>query len=582
MPFDVQVAKKDGVTDAQIADYLAQKSGFDIGKARNDNVPDSDIVTYLSQKVAAPKTSAPEQNIIEKIGSSPLANELAKNGSEMADIIKNVPNQNPASSALQIIGQGAKTAATPIAMGISAITPESVKNYVSDSAVGDVARQYGQKWSEFSKQNPEISKDIGAATNIATMLPAGKVATAATDLATEGAGKVLSASGNVAKNAADIGAEKFAAMKAAKLAENPVPMTYSALKENSNNLYKQADALGGGFSPKLGEDITKAAQSMKDTGFKGELRPEAKTFNKKLDYYSKANNSDMTLADFQKMDKDLTADISAYNRSGESAYAKDLNDLKYKIRDMVKNPDYVVGTPAGVDAALAATQEWHRSLKMKDLEKIQERAAMAPNPKTSIQTQVKNLLLNENKMRGWAPEEKAALQSAQKTGALPGITNLFASRLIDSTIGGIAGMSGGPGGAIVGGLAGNALGSGAAKLAGKMQAARLGKAGSEIMKSRGGYTPSLLPNEITNLASKKAFQDAKLAARQSTKQTQIDAAGLGIKPSAKSIKSLSKNDAIDISEKLGMNKEEVMRKAKLAAQKKAAALGTDYKKGSKP
>lgn len=54
MPFDFEAAKRDGVTDSQIADYLASKSGFDIESARRDGVQDIEIADYLSRNEAKP------------------------------------------------------------------------------------------------------------------------------------------------------------------------------------------------------------------------------------------------------------------------------------------------------------------------------------------------------------------------------------------------------------------------------------------------------------------------------------------------------------------------------------------------
>lgn len=54
MPFDIEAARRDGVTDSQIADYLAAQSNFDIETARRDGVPDTEIAGYLSQSDAKP------------------------------------------------------------------------------------------------------------------------------------------------------------------------------------------------------------------------------------------------------------------------------------------------------------------------------------------------------------------------------------------------------------------------------------------------------------------------------------------------------------------------------------------------
>ena len=42
--YNYGLARRDGVTDAQIADYLASESGYDIEAARADGVPDKEII----------------------------------------------------------------------------------------------------------------------------------------------------------------------------------------------------------------------------------------------------------------------------------------------------------------------------------------------------------------------------------------------------------------------------------------------------------------------------------------------------------------------------------------------------------
>ncbi len=49
------------------------------------------------------KPQEADQNIIEKIGSSPLGNAVGDVISGTGDVIKNIPNQNPASSGLQLV-----------------------------------------------------------------------------------------------------------------------------------------------------------------------------------------------------------------------------------------------------------------------------------------------------------------------------------------------------------------------------------------------------------------------------------------------------------------------------------------------
>lgn len=50
MAFNVLAAKREGYTDAEIADYLAQRSGFNIAEARKEGYKDNEIVSYLNKQ----------------------------------------------------------------------------------------------------------------------------------------------------------------------------------------------------------------------------------------------------------------------------------------------------------------------------------------------------------------------------------------------------------------------------------------------------------------------------------------------------------------------------------------------------
>jgi len=60
MPFDIDAARRDGVTDSQIADYLASRSNFDITQARKDGVADTEIANYLSSRQSVTPKEAPK------------------------------------------------------------------------------------------------------------------------------------------------------------------------------------------------------------------------------------------------------------------------------------------------------------------------------------------------------------------------------------------------------------------------------------------------------------------------------------------------------------------------------------------
>lgn len=271
---------------------------------------------------------------------------------------------------------------------------------------------------------------------------------------------------------------------------------------NSQTLYKQGLELGAKFDPKLGVDIAKKATSLKETGFKGNLDASEKVYNRILDRVALSKKG-IDLSDFDKLDKDLTRYTNELNAAGRrNDLAKNLNNLKYEIRDMVRNPEYLRGSPQGVQLHSEAVGEWHRASKLRDMENLIAKS-QTTTPKRSLQTAIKNFRANENKMRGYTAEEKAALAQAEKTGIGTGLIDLFGSRMINAIAGAAGGgATGGWVGAAGGTIAGKAAGGAVANYAGKLQANRLNKlAGKAIMESKGGMQTAL-PEDVFNVVQR--------------------------------------------------------------------------------
>ncbi len=57
MPFDYEKARAEGATDEQIADYLAQETGYDIKNAYAEGAAPTDVIVYLSDVKDAPFTA---------------------------------------------------------------------------------------------------------------------------------------------------------------------------------------------------------------------------------------------------------------------------------------------------------------------------------------------------------------------------------------------------------------------------------------------------------------------------------------------------------------------------------------------
>ena len=90
MAFDVESARKEGYSDADIAGYLAQQRKFDLTGARKEGYSDADVIAHLSK--VAPKSEAPSdvelfykqlKNISGPIPTEPIA-AVARGASDVA------------------------------------------------------------------------------------------------------------------------------------------------------------------------------------------------------------------------------------------------------------------------------------------------------------------------------------------------------------------------------------------------------------------------------------------------------------------------------------------------------------------
>lgn len=168
---------------------------------------------------SSPQPKQPEKdlNIIERIGASPLGEAIGGSIQKSADIMAN-PRLDVISKGLQVGGQGVDIAAAPIAAGMSAAygaLPEGVRQPINKFA-GNVAQTVGDKYKaaiegladtrigkaigEYGMESPQLregmqeaSGNLGAIAKMASFVPAGKAATAATkpvaNVASEGLGK---------------------------------------------------------------------------------------------------------------------------------------------------------------------------------------------------------------------------------------------------------------------------------------------------------------------------------------------------------------------------------------------------------
>lgn len=468
----------------------------------------------------------PQDGFLENVGKSKLGQSFSSLIDETGNIIKNIPNQNPTSSALQIFGQGAKAISTPIVEAISYATPQAVKEYVSDSVVGDVARQYARKWGEFSKENPEIAKDISAAFNVATTLPLGNAATAGIkqvqkplaqavekieNIAQKSPGIIGKTESGIAVNAALGGIPNIASsipkgianrakgMKALK--PEQLDEIISSSHDATSAFYKAVDDTGATLRPqtaqKLNNDILSAIDTL-------QINPVAspKTLGAVKELYSRitvgkthpitgtVTQAPLTVSELDGFRKLLN------NISGEDAVVAN------KVRDTIDSAlssmtikDFVGGGANAPKLLLEARANAAKTFKLEEIRDIISKAAGDPR---AIKAGFKRFIDKKGWERGFNENEIRAIKEAAQYGK---------GELLERAIGtfgfdfgrtknvALPAIAGGSSLAVPGGLPLVAVGTGARQTGKYAARGKAQRAFDEILK-REGANEAAIPQDV--------------------------------------------------------------------------------------
>jgi hypothetical protein len=148
----------------------------------------------------------------------------------------------------------------------------------------------------------------------------------------------------------------------------------------------------------------------------------------------------MTLQAAQEVDEGIGNLIDReFGVRGLSKEGKRLADIQSNFRNQIENagPGDISGGSQGFDALGPARKAWSQAMKLSDLERIQTRAEMTDNPATSVRTQIRTLINNPSKLRGYSPEEIDALKTAAERGTIGSILHVFGSRLVPLAAGAV-------------------------------------------------------------------------------------------------------------------------------------------------
>lgn len=233
------------------------------------------------------------------------------------------------------------------------------------------------------------------------------------------------------------------------LSKAPKPISADEIKQLSNQAYQSAADKGGVLKGWFTNRFLDSISDVKPATVAGVRVPTDPKLDEAIEYISQLKNKRLTLDDAQALDEYLSEAVDSFTEMGQvKKSGQKLLEIQRRFRDAIESADQnlIEGGPEGFQALKEGRKLWSAQLKMRDIERIIQRAELTDNPATAIKTGFRNLLTNAKKSRGYSKEELAAIQRAASGGAAQDVLRTFGSRLW--TIAG--GAANGPLGAAIG------------------------------------------------------------------------------------------------------------------------------------
>ena len=456
------------------------------------------IVEVNGQEIEFPDSMSNEEirAVLQRKFPTPQAEQestLAQRLKGYEDYARAAPD--PVTRVLRTGASGARQFGDIVGTGLSEITPQFIKEPLGQAlnAVGSyaynlptgtgkgesVGKALGDVYSSIKQAVPQSTQNLEDALALtAFVAPMPKIGKA-----TKSTGKAIKETGtNIAKfkkmNADDVAKLSGAAYKRAKDAGGVIKSekVFDYLKD----VYKTVD----------NEDISSAVKKVT-------ARQDKPLYNILDDLYNLVGE-DVSLNDFQKLDEFLgdAADDFVDIKTGKlNKTGKRVLELQTKLREMVETAtdNDLIGGKEGFEALKEGRELWRRQAKLRDIEKIIERAEMTDNPATSIRTGFRTLATNPNKLRGFTKEEVAAIKKAARGGPIEFVKDLI--RPTTSRLSSIVALgSGNP-------AAGAVLNLGGMTARGAVDAAKIRQAENiGQLIARGGKKKKPLPNRVLGSA----------------------------------------------------------------------------------
>jgi len=258
-------------------------------------------------------------------------------------------------------------------------------------------------------------------------------------------------------------ASKAASIVPKAVERNPLANS-DAMKALAAKQYAAADAAGATFKPKFSNSFLEHAQSVLPQEELGKAVTGENNVTKLVGRLEAIKDQPMTFKAAQEIDEHLSDMIDKEYANGRlSKEGKQIQDLQSEFRrrmDSATQGDIQSGKN-GAAALKQGRQIWSQAAKIRDIERIDERAKLAENPTATFRSGLRTMLSNPARMRAYTTAEQEALRAAAKSGKADVVLKLLSSRLAPYAAGGIgAGL-----GHLPGFVAGEGIGLGAQALA---------------------------------------------------------------------------------------------------------------------
>lgn len=290
------------------------------------------------------------------------------------------------------------------------------------------------------------------------------------------------------------------------MTRKPVP-TADQKKLLAKAAYKQAEDLGGILSPKFTNKFADVIDDMAIQTEEGKIFSGGESLASKVAERMKLmRDKPISLRGAQEMDEymsdliDAQTDFKGMSKQGQKIY-----DMQTKFRELIESAGEgdIVGGKEGFQALEKGRELWSKQLKMRDIERIQEKALLTRNPAQSMRTAF-GTLIKSKRFNSYNAEEKAAIRAASKAGLVGGAVEMAGSRILGVIAGTAAGGLGGGGvGALGGAAAAAAAGMPIRKLGTTLQINRANEVARLIA---GQNSPARQPSNYSLLTADMAKQ----------------------------------------------------------------------------